>query len=75
MSAKSELKRIEDRLGGDLMVITAIEQFDNLGFFEVHGVDEDLGLLTREEVLERFERDGVKLIFMMYVDDWRGEER
>jgi len=73
MNVKSDLKRIDDRLGGDVVVIAAIEQFDKPGFFEVCNHDE-LGLLTYDELLEKFDDcDGVQLVIAMYVDNWRGE--
>ena len=73
MSVKSELKKIEDRLIGDPRVIIVSEQLSKRGFFKVQDHEDD-GLLTREEVLEKFDADDVNLIFLVYEDNWRGGE-
>jgi len=75
MSAKSDLDRIEKRLGGDAIVISAIEQFDDRGIFKVWCERDELGLLTREELYEKFgDREDVELVILEYVDNWRGDD-
>jgi len=71
MSIKGEIKKIEDRIHSDPDVICVTEQYWKRGFFKVHGY-EDLGLLTREEVLEKLDGDDVELVFLEFEDNWRG---
>jgi len=73
MSAKSEIKKIEDRIRFDPQVITVTEKYDKRGFFRVHG-HEDLGLLNHDQVIEHFDPDEFDLVFIEYDDNWRGGE-
>jgi len=75
MSAKSKLEKLEKleraSLAGNRKLIVAHECLDDRGKYKV--IDyEDLGLLSLEEIKKHFEAQDVKILYITYVDNWRG---